>query len=110
MANTTTFRNWNNSASSTPQAVAVPQNLEELIDVVKDTVRSSYGLFGPIFEVTFRIQRQSVLAYSHESFKLTSLPSRERLFGGADGVLGFSLPYSDRIVVERRRILGETAP
>ena len=72
-------------------------------------VRSSYGLFGPIFEVTFRIQRQSVLAYSHESFKLTSLPSREELFGGADGVLGFSLPYSDRIVVERR-ILGETAP
>src|ERR687898_1044120 len=238
MAKTTTFRNWNNSASSTPQVVAVPKNLEELIDVVKDTatypsplrvggsfhslnacfasegtqvllshfnqvrvdpeqmtvtvgasvtmlrirdvlrpfgmqtevtpeignatagsvaccgtkdaslgpsglgqvsstvirvklvnargdvkeiteasdpdkmraVRSGYGLFGPIFEVTFRIQRQSVLAYSHESFKLTSLPSREVLFGGADGVLGFSLPYSDRIVVERRRVLGETAP
>ena len=238
MAKTTTFRNWNNSASSTPEAVVVPKNLEELIDVVKDTanypsplrvggsfhslnscfvsegtqillshfnqirvdteemtvtvgasvtmlrirdalrpygmqtevtpeignatagsvaccgtkdaslgpsglgqvsstvirvrlvnargdveeiteasdpdkmraVRSSYGLFGPIFEVSFRIQRQSVLAYSHESFKLTSLPSRDELFGGADGVLGFSLPYSDRIVVERRRILGETAP
>jgi FAD/FMN-containing dehydrogenase len=37
MAKTTTFRNWNNSASSTPQVVAVPKNLEELIDVVKDT-------------------------------------------------------------------------
>ncbi len=36
MAKTTTFRNWNNSASSTPQVVAVPKNLEELIDVVKD--------------------------------------------------------------------------
>src|SRR5918995_762887 len=32
-----TFRNWNNSVSSTPQVVAVPKNLEELIDVVKDT-------------------------------------------------------------------------
>jgi hypothetical protein len=232
-----TFRNWNNSASSTPQVVAVPKNLEELIDVVKDTsnypspvrvggsfhslnacfvsegtqillnhfdqihvdvaamtatvgasvnllqirdvlrdhgmqievapeignatagsvaccgtkdsslgrsgsgqvsstvigvklvnangdveqiteasdtekmraVRSSYGLFGPIFEVTFRIQKQSILSYSYESFKLMSLPSRDELFGGADGVLGFCQPYSDRIVVERRRVLGESA-
>jgi FAD/FMN-containing dehydrogenase len=72
-------------------------------------VRSSYGLFGPIFEVTFRAQKQTILSYSHESFKLTSLPDRDELFGGADGVLGFSLPYSDRIVVERRRVLDEGA-
>jgi hypothetical protein len=232
-----TFRNWNNSVSSTPQVVAVPKNLEELIDVVKDTsnypspvrvggsfhslnacfvsegtqillnhfdqihvdvaamtatvgasvnllqirdvlrdhgmqievapeignatagsvaccgtkdsslgrsglgqvsstvigvklvnangdveriteasdpekmraVRSSYGLFGPIFEVTFRIHKQSILSYSYESFKLMSLPSRDELFGGADGVLGFCQPYSDRIAVERRRVLGESA-
>src|SRR3712207_2485503 len=37
MARATTFRNWNNSASSTPQVVANPKNLEELIEVVKDT-------------------------------------------------------------------------
>jgi FAD/FMN-containing dehydrogenase len=237
MAGTTTFRNWNGSASSTPRVVAVPRNLEELIDVVKDTqtypsplrvggsfhslnacfvsegtqillshfnqvhvdpeqmtatvgasvtmirlrdvlrpfgmqtevtpeignatagsvaccgtkevslgrsglgqisstvigvrlvnadgevetitedgdpermraVRSSYGLFGPIFEVTFRIQKQTILSYNHESFKLTSLPDRDELFGGADGVLGISLPYSDRVVVERRRVLEESA-
>src|SRR5918998_506902 len=237
MTKTTTFRNWNRSASSTPQVVAVPKNLEELIEVVKDketypsplrvggsfhslnecfvsegtqtllshfnqvrvdpeqmtitvgasvtmlrirdvlrpfgmqtevtpeignatagsvaccgtkdaslgrlglgqvsstvigvryvnadgevetiteaddpermrVVRSSYGLLGPIFEVTFRTQWQTTLFYSHESFKLTSLPDRDRLFGGADGVLGFSLPYSDRIVVERRRVLDESA-
>jgi FAD/FMN-containing dehydrogenase len=237
MADTTIFRNWNHSALSTPRVVAVPRNLEELIEVVKDTetypsplrvggsfhslnecfvsegtqillshfnqvhvdpeqmtvtvgasvtmirlrdvlrpfgmqtevtpeignatagsvaccgtkdvslgrsglgqvsstvigvrlvnadgevekiteasdpermrvVRSSYGLFGPIFEVTFRIQKQTTLSYSHESFRLTSLPDRDELFGGADGVLGFSLPYSDRIVVERRRVLDESA-
>jgi hypothetical protein len=72
-------------------------------------VRSSYGLFGIIFEVTFRIQKQSVLSYSHEAFKLTSLPSRDELFGDADGVLGFCLPYSNRIVVERRRVLNGDA-
>src|ERR671910_714610 len=37
MAKTTTFRNWNHSASSTPQVVADPRNLEELMEVVKDT-------------------------------------------------------------------------
>src|SRR3712207_669192 len=37
MAKTNTFRNWNNSASSNPQVVAVPKNLQELIDVVRDT-------------------------------------------------------------------------
>lgn len=70
-------------------------------------VRSSYGLFGVIFEVTFRIQKKSVLSYEHKIFTLTSLPGRDELFGGADGVLGFCLPYSDRIVVERRWVLDE---
>src|ERR671917_1817624 len=37
MTKTTTFRNWNRSASSTPRVVAVPKDLEELIEVVKDT-------------------------------------------------------------------------
>src|ERR671920_1074823 len=32
------FRNWNNSVLSTPRVVAVPRNLEELIEVVKDKV------------------------------------------------------------------------
>src|SRR5215204_3897956 len=214
MAKTTTFSNWNNSASSTPQVVAVPKNLEELIAVVKDTANypsplrvggsfhslnscfvsegtqillshfnqiradtedmtvtvgasvtmirirdalrpygmqtevtpeignatagsmaccgtkdASLGRSGlgqvsstvigvrlvnangeveKITEVTFRTQKQTTLSYSHEAFKLTSLPDRDELFAGADGVLGFSLPYSDRIVVERRHVLGET--
>jgi hypothetical protein len=41
MVRTTTFRNWNHSAVSTPRVVAVPKNLEELIDVVKDHVELS---------------------------------------------------------------------
>jgi FAD/FMN-containing dehydrogenase len=72
-------------------------------------VRSSYGLLGVVFEVTFRIQRQSVLSYRHKVFDLTSPPTREKLFGDADGILGFCLPYSNRIVVEQRRVLGESA-
>jgi len=68
-------------------------------------IRSSYGLLGLIFEVTFRIQRQSVLSYRYKIFDLASQPSRAELFDGADGVLAFCLPYANRVVVEQRRIL-----
>jgi hypothetical protein len=72
-------------------------------------VRSSYGLFGVVFEITFRIERLSILSYSYKSFGLTPLPGLNELSGGADGVLGLLLPYSNRIVVERRVHSG-TAP
>lgn len=68
-------------------------------------VRSSYGLVGIIFEVTFRIQKQSVISYRHKIFHLASPPSRDKLFGGADGVLAFCLPYSNCIIAEQRRVL-----
>jgi hypothetical protein len=73
-------------------------------------LRSSYGLFGVIFEVTFRIQRLSILSYSYKSFELTPLPGPDELSGGADGVLGLLLPYSNRIVVERRVQYSGNAP
>jgi L-gulonolactone oxidase len=72
-------------------------------------VRSSYGLVGVVFEITFRIERLSILSYSYKSFGLTPLPGLNELSGGADGVLGLLLPYSNRIVVERRVHSG-TAP
>jgi hypothetical protein len=68
-------------------------------------VRSSYGLFGIVFEVIFRIQKQSVLSYKYKVLDLTSLPSLDELFDGADGVLAFCLPYSNRIIAEQRRVL-----
>jgi FAD/FMN-containing dehydrogenase len=67
-------------------------------------IRSSNGLFGVIFEVTFRLQPISLLHYRYASFPLDPLPSRETIFGGADAVLAFMMPYSNRIVVERRFI------
>lgn len=72
-------------------------------------VRSSYGLFGIVFEVTFRIQKQSVLSYKYKILEFTSPPSRDELFDGAEGVLAFCLPYSNRIVAEQRRVLNDSA-
>ena len=72
-------------------------------------IRSSYGLVGIIFEVTFRIQKESVLSHRYKILDLASLPDRAQLFDDADGVLAFCLPYSKRIVVEQRRILPDGA-
>jgi FAD/FMN-containing dehydrogenase len=67
-------------------------------------IRSSYGLLGVIFEVTFRIQPAVILRYGYAAFPLNPPPTREQLLGGADGMLGLVQPYADRIIVERRFI------
>jgi len=70
-------------------------------------IRSSYGLLGVIFEVTFRIQPVVTLAYDYRNFRLDPPPSREELLGGADGMLSFAQPYANRIIVERRFVVGD---
>jgi hypothetical protein len=72
-------------------------------------IRSSYGLLGTVYEVTFRIQPELVLRHDYSSFPLTPPPTREQLLGDADGMLGLVLPYANRIVVERRWIAGKAA-
>jgi hypothetical protein len=68
-------------------------------------VRCSYGLFGIIYEVTFRIQPFVQLHNSYESLRLEPTPSVERIFGEADGVMSFAQPYYRRLIVERRKVV-----
>ena len=70
-------------------------------------VRSSYGLLGLIFEVTFRIQPVVTLAYDYRNFKLDPTPTRAEMQGDADGMLSFAQPYANRIIVERRYVVGD---
>ena len=86
-----------------------PQGEVEVINAERDPekmyyARSSNGLFGVIFEVTFKIEKPALLHYEYAVFPLDRLPGREVIFGGADGVLGFMTPYSNRIIAERRSI------
>jgi hypothetical protein len=67
-------------------------------------IRSSYGLLGVIFEVTFRIQPSVTLRYDYTSFRLYPPPSTAEMRGGADGMLGLAQPYANKIVIERRYI------
>jgi FAD/FMN-containing dehydrogenase len=67
-------------------------------------IRSSYGLLGVVFEVTFRIQSAITLRYDYAAFPLSPPPTRDQLLGGADGMLGLVQPYANRIIVERRYV------
>jgi len=73
-------------------------------DALRD-IRSSYGLRGIIYEVTFQVQPAIPLRYAHDliTFAATSPPSIEQIFGDAEAVLAFLEPYRPGILVERRR-------
>ena len=67
-------------------------------------MRASNGLFGIVFEVTFALHPMVLLDYRYASFALAPMPTPAEIFAGADAVLAFMTPYSNRIVVERRYI------
>ena len=82
-------------------------------------VRSSYGLLGIIYEVTFRVESRKKVSYEYARIKLDDwleagqlLPSPDSLeiLGGADGFLGFLLPYRRELIVERRRLAKRHEP
>lgn len=76
-----------------------PKRLHEL--------RSSYGLLGIVFEVTFRIQPAVTLRYDYKAFPVLPAMTRDELLGDADGMLSFIHPFINRTVVERRYIEGD---
>jgi hypothetical protein len=67
-----------------------------------EAVRSSYGLLGIVFEVTFHVQPRTLVKYGYEALSLEPLPPIATVLGGADGFLGFLLPYRRQLIVERR--------
>ncbi len=76
-------------------------------------VRSSYGLLGIIYEVTFEVETRKKVLYEYERIKLDRWlktgdpippPASADILGGADGFLGFLLPYRGELIVERRRL------
>lgn len=77
-------------------------------------IRSSYGLFGVIYEVTFAVQRRIKVKYQYAWVKLARaakdgmpLPVPDldtEVLDKADGFLGFLLPSQRAIIVERRTV------
>ncbi|HXJ79215.1 MAG TPA: FAD-binding protein [Candidatus Methylomirabilis sp.] len=72
-------------------------------------IRSSYGLLGLVYDVTFETCPLQIVRYESESLELAGL-TLERALGSADGFLGFLLPYNDAFVVERRTLSPGASP
>ncbi len=87
----------------------------ELIEVTEDDgelmqiMRSSYGLLGIVYEVTFRVQRLRPMTVSHTTYKLeefaTRLPELIRTRGRDESMMLYMFPLRDRITVEYRKYL-----
>ena len=75
-------------------------NDPELIRVM----RSSYGLFGVIYEVTFKVKELQPMAVDHITYSLrafeTQLPA---LIGQGQSMMLYLFPFLDKITVEYRR-------
>lgn len=68
-------------------------------------IRSSYGLLGIIYEVTFKTEPLALARYTYDILSLNPLPSLADLRDGANAVLGFMQPYDNQILVERRTLV-----
>ena len=72
--------------------------------------RSSYGLFGVVYEATFKVQPLQAMQVEHKSFKLDEyLEKLPELFGRGQSIMTYLFPYLDRITVELRRYTGPAA-
>jgi hypothetical protein len=81
-------------------------------------IRSSYGLLGIVYEVTFAVEERQKVGYEYRRLKLDTWlkagrplppPDSPEILGDADGFLGFLLPYRRQLIVERRRRAGRQA-
>jgi FAD/FMN-containing dehydrogenase len=67
-------------------------------------VRSSYGLFGIVYEVTFKIRPLIPMEVHHETFSLGDfLAALPALKARGDSMFLYMFPFSDRLTVEFRR-------
>src|SRR5262245_6445735 len=68
-------------------------------------IRSSYGLCGIVYEVTFSYEALKKIRYDFAWFSLDRLPTLPEMLGPADGFLAFLLPYYRGLLVERRTLV-----
>jgi len=67
-------------------------------------MRSSYGLLGIVYEVTFKIQPLQSLAVNHEVYRLDEFARRlPELKEANTSMMLYIYPFLDRITVERRK-------
>jgi FAD/FMN-containing dehydrogenase len=72
--------------------------------------RSSYGLFGILAEVKFKIRPLQAMAVEHKVMKLSEFADRlPEIVARGDSVMMYMFPYIDSVAVELRRYTGEAS-
>jgi FAD/FMN-containing dehydrogenase len=67
-------------------------------------VRSSYGLFGIVHEVTYRVRPLTPMAVYHETFTLDGFVTKiDSLKARGESMFWYAFPFADRVTVEFRR-------
>ena len=68
--------------------------------------RSSYGLFGIVYQVTFRIQDLRPMAVHHENYEVEEFLRRlPELKARGESMMLYLFPHEDRVTVEYRRYI-----
>lgn len=66
-------------------------------------MRTSYGLLGIVYEVTFRVKKISAMAVRHESYSVNEFANRlDELLDRKKSMMLYLYPFNDRVVVEYR--------
>lgn len=86
----------------------------ELVEITEDepellqAARSSFGMFGIVYEVTFKVRTLQAMSLEHRTYELdeftSALPS---LWESGDSMMMYIFPFLDRVSVEFRRYSGD---
>lgn len=72
--------------------------------------RSSYGLFGIVYEVTFRVRPLQAMAVEHRTYAIGEFAERlPELVARGESMMMYIFPFLNRIGVEFRRYTGAEA-
>ena len=86
--------------SPTGELLHITEEQPELLRLV----RSSYGLLGIVYEVTFRVRELLPLAVYHETFGLEEfLAALPELVARDQSLMFYMFPFEDKVTVEFRR-------
>lgn len=101
------------SAYVTGMKIVTPRG--EVVEITEDepellqAARSSFGLFGVVVEVTFRVKPLQRLVVEHQTFKTDDFVDRlPELIALDKSLMMYFFPFVDRVLVELRRYAGET--
>jgi FAD/FMN-containing dehydrogenase len=74
-------------------------------------MRSSYGLLGIIFEVTFQVRPLTAMEFHHRVFSLDEFERQlPEMLASKDSVMYYLLPFQNQVVVEYRSYRAQVKP